>query len=190
MVDLALSQDVSTSPSSARLRSSYRTDRLFHRLTLICALGVVAMFVGIIWSLTAGAWPAIRAFGLPFLWTEAWNPVTEKFGALAPIYGTLVTSAIAMLVAIPVGIGIAIFLTEICPRPLRRPIGIAVELLAGIPSIIYGIWGLFVLAPVLQQGVIPQLIATFKDIPVLSSLFAGPPYGIGMFTAALILSIM
>jgi len=189
MVDLALSHDV-TSPSSARLRNSYRNDRLFHRLTLVCAVVVAGMFVGIIWSLTAGAWPAIRAFGLPFLWTEAWNPVTEKFGALAPIYGTLVTSAIAMLFAVPIGIGIAIFLTELCPRPLRRPIGIAVELLAGIPSIIYGIWGLFVLAPVLQQSVIPQLIATFEDIPVLSSLFAGPPYGIGMFTAALILSIM
>src|SRR5712675_778545 len=189
MVDLALSHDV-TSPSSARLRSSYRNDRLFHRLTLGCAVLVVVMFVGIIWSLTAGAWPAIRAFGLPFLWTQAWNPVTEKFGALAPIYGTLVTSAIAMLFAVPIGIGIAIFLTELCPRPLRRPIGIAVELLAGIPSIIYGIWGLFVLAPILQQTVMPGLIATFANVPILSSLFAGPPYGIGILTAGLILGIM
>ena len=190
MVDLALSQDAFLSPSSARLRRSYRIDRVFHRLTLVCAFLVLALFAGIFWALVKGAWPSIQAFGLPFIWTQVWNPVTQKFGGLAPIAGTLITSFLAMLVAIPVGIGIAIFLTEICPRPMRRPIGIAVELLAGIPSIIYGIWGLFVLAPVLQQSVIPRLIATFAGVPVLSSLFAGPPYGIGMFTAALILSIM
>src|SRR5258706_5007643 len=190
MVDLAVSQDASSSPSSTRLRHSHRTDRLFHRLTLACALFVLLLFAGIFWALITGAWPSIQAFGLPFIWTQVWNPVTQKFGGLAPIAGTLITSFLAMLVAIPVGIGIAIFLTEICPRPLRRPIGIAVELLAGIPSIIYGIWGLFVLAPVLQQSLIPQVIATFEGVPVLSSLFAGPPYGIGMFTAALILSIM
>jgi len=148
------------------------------------------MFVGIVWSLTAGAWPAIKAFGLPFLWTEAWNPVTERFGALAPIYGTLVTSAIAMLLSVPIGIGIAIFLTELCPRPLQRPIGIAIELLAGIPSIIYGIWGLFVLAPILQMDVMPGLIAVTSGVPVLSMLFAGPPFGIGILTAGLILAIM
>src|SRR6202007_39773 len=165
-------------------------DRLFHRVTLACAIVVVAMFVGIIWSLTAGAWPAIQAFGLPFLWTEAWNPVTEKFGALAPIYGTLITSFIAMLISVPVGIGIAIFLTELCPRSLRRPIGIAVELLAGIPSIIYGIWGLFVLAPFLQTHVQPLIIGLFAGVPGLSTLFAGPPYGIAPFTAGVILSIM
>jgi phosphate transport system permease protein len=190
MVDLVLSQDAFLSPRSARVRRSYRVDRLFHRLTLTCAFSVLVLFAGIFWALATGAWPAIQAFGLPFIWTQVWNPVTQKFGGLAPIAGTLITSFLAMLVAIPVGIGIAIFLTEICPRPMRRPIGIAVELLAGIPSIIYGIWGLFVLAPVLQQSVIPAIIATFEGIPVLSSLFAGPPYGIGMFTAALILSIM
>jgi phosphate transport system permease protein len=167
-----------------------RADRLFYRVTLSSAFIVLLMFVGIIWSLAAGAWPAIKAFGLPFLWTEAWNPVTERFGALAPIYGTLVTSAIAMLISVPIGIGIAIFLTELCPRPLRRPIGIAVELLAGIPSIIYGIWGLFVLAPVLQMSVMPGLIAAASSIPILSSLFAGPPFGIGVLTAGLILAIM
>jgi phosphate transport system permease protein len=190
MVDLVLSQDAFLPPRSARVRRSHRVDRLFHRLTLICAFFVLVLFAGIFWALVAGAWPAIQAFGLPFIWTQIWNPVTQKFGGLAPIAGTLITSFLAMLVAIPVGIGIAIFLTEICPRPMRRPIGIAVELLAGIPSIIYGIWGLFVLAPVLQQSVIPAIIATFEGIPVLSSLFAGPPYGIGMFTAALILSVM
>jgi phosphate transport system permease protein len=116
--------------------------------------------------------------------------VTEKFGALAPIYGTIVTSAIAILIAVPLGIGIAIFLTELCPRPLRRPIGMAVELLAGIPSIIYGIWGLFVLAPFLQTTVQPFIIGAFHGIPGLNSLFAGPPYGIGLLTSSLILAIM
>jgi len=141
-------------------------------------------------SLGIGSMPAIKAFGLPFVYTEAWNPVTEKFGALASVYGTLITSLLAMLVAVPVGIGIAIFLTEICPRPLRRPIGIAIELLAGIPSIIYGIWGLFVFAPEFQQSVQPWLIDLFGDIPVLQDIFGGPAYGIGIFTAAFILSIM
>jgi len=190
MVDLALRQHASVSPSAARLRRHHAKDRAFHRLTLACSLIVLAMFAGILFSLTIGAWPAIKAFGLPFLWTEAWNPVTERFGALAPIYGTLVTSLIAMLISVPFGIGIAIFLTELCPRPLQRPIGIAVELLAGIPSIIYGIWGLFVLAPFLQQTIMPGLISTFAGVPVFQDLFAGPPYGIGVFTAGLILAIM
>jgi phosphate transport system permease protein len=190
MADLTLTEDAALTPGMARLRHSYRTDRMFHRVTLSCAIFVLVMFAGILWSLIDGAWPALRAFGWSFLGTDIWNPVTQKFGGLAPIVGTLVTSFLAMLVAVPVGIGIAIFLTELCPRVLRRPIGIAVELLAGIPSIIYGIWGLFVLAPVLQQDVMPAVIAAFEDIPVLATLFAGPPYGIGMFTAALILSVM
>ncbi|HXJ02098.1 MAG TPA: phosphate ABC transporter permease subunit PstC [Micropepsaceae bacterium] len=190
MVDLALSQDLSASTSSARLRRFHASDRSFRRAALASAFAILAMFAGILWSLTAGAWPALKAFGISFLWTQSWNPVTEKFGALVPIYGTLVTSFIAMLIAVPVGIGIAIFLTELCPRSLRRPIGVAVELLAGIPSIIYGIWGLFVLAPILQQYVMPGLIATFANVPILSSLFAGPPFGIGILTAGLILGIM
>jgi phosphate transport system permease protein len=134
--------------------------------------------------------PALQAFGIDFLLEQRWNPVTEKFGALAPIYGTLVTSLIAMVIAVPIGLLIAMFLTELCPMWLRRPIGIAIELLAGIPSIIYGIWGLFVFAPFLQDTLQPFLIATFGNIPVLSSLFAGPPYGIGVLTAGLILAIM
>src|SRR5204862_1778972 len=125
-----------------------------------------------------------------FLTTQRWDPVTGNFGALAPVSGTLVTSVIAMLIAVPVGLMIAMVLTELCPQWLRRPIGIASELLAGIPSIIYGIWGLFVFAPFLQDTLQPFLIATFGDIPVLSALFAGPPYGIGMLTAGLILAIM
>ena len=133
-------------------------------------------------SRAADRWRAYawRAFGLNFLVEQRWNPVTERFGALAPIYGTLVTSFIAILLAVPIGILIAVFLTELCPMSLRRPIGIAIELLAGIPSIIYGIWGLFVFAPFLQQTLQPFLIEVFGNIPILSSLFAGPPYGIGM----------
>ncbi len=165
-------------------------DKLFQSLTLVAALIVLVVLGGVFVALIEGAWPAARAFGLGFFVTESWNPVTDKFGALAPIYGTLVTSLIAMLIAVPIGLGIAIFLTELCPVGVRRPIGIAIELLAGIPSIIYGIWGLFFFAPVLQQTLQPALISIFGNIPVLSSLFAGPPYGIGVLTASLILAIM
>ncbi len=165
-------------------------DTTFRWLTRLAAIAVLIILGGIIVSLVHGSWPALRTFGFSFLVTETWNPVTEKFGAVAPIYGTLVTSAIAMLIAVPVGLFIAIFLTELCPMWLRRPIGIAIELLAGIPSIIYGIWGLFVFAPFLQQYVQPFLIDLFGPVPVLSPLFEGPPYGIGIFTAGLILAIM
>jgi phosphate transport system permease protein len=159
-------------------------------VTRAAAVAVLILLSGIIVSLIHGATPALREFGLSFLYEEVWNPVTEKFGALAPIYGTLVTSFIAMLIAVPIGLMIAVFLTELCPQWLRRPIGIAIELLAGIPSIIYGIWGLFVFAPFLQQHLQPFLIDAFGYVPVLSTLFEGPPYGIGMLTAGLILAIM
>lgn len=165
-------------------------DAAFRILTRSAALSVLIILGGVILSLFIGSLPVLQAFGLSFLIEESWNPVTEKFGALAPIYGTLVTSFIAMLIAVPVGLLIAVFLTELCPMWLRRPIGIAIELLAGIPSIIYGIWGLFVFAPFLQETLQPFLIATFGDVPLLSSLFAGPPYGIGVLTAGLILAIM
>ncbi len=165
-------------------------DLIFRNATRIAAVFVLLLLGGVIVSLVIGSIPAFEKFGFGFLTTESWNPVTEKFGAIAPIYGTVVTSIIAMLIGIPVSIGIAIFLTEVCPYSLRRPIGTAIELLAGIPSIIYGIWGLFVFAPFLQATVQPFLIDTFADIPVLNTLFAGPPYGIGVFTAGLILAIM
>ncbi|HTR13564.1 MAG TPA: phosphate ABC transporter permease subunit PstC [Roseiarcus sp.] len=165
-------------------------DKFFRLVTQGSALVVLLILGGAILSLINGSIPAFQAFGLGFFTDQIWNPVTEKFGAAAPIFGTLVTSAIAMAIAVPVGIGIAIFLTELCPPSLRRPIGIAVELLAGIPSIIYGIWGLFIFAPFLQQYVQPGLIALFANVPALNSLFAGPPYGIGMLTASLILAIM
>ena len=175
---------------SAVLKRLRMTDLLFHALTRAAAFAVLALLSGVIIALIIGAAPALGTFGLSFLFDESWNPVTERFGALAPIYGTLITSAIAMLIAVPVGLMIAFFLTELCPKVLRRPIGIAIELLAGIPSIIYGIWGLFVFAPFLQKYIQPFLIGTFENIPVLNSLFAGPPYGIGMLTAGLILAIM
>ena len=159
-------------------------------MALWAALAVLIIFGGVIVSLVFGAMPAMKAFGLGFITTEAWSPTRERFGALAPIYGTLVTSAIAMLIALPVGIGIAIFLTELCPRPLRRPIGIAIELLAGIPSIIYGIWGFFVFAPWFQLHFQEPVATALVDIPVLGTLFGGATFGIGTLTAGLILSIM
>jgi phosphate transport system permease protein len=165
-------------------------DLRFRIFTMAASALVVLIFVGVLISLLIGAWPAINAYGWNFFVSDDWNPVTDEFGALAAIYGTLVTSLIAMLFAVPVGIGVAIFLTEMCPRTLRRPIGIAIELLAGIPSIIYGIWGLFTFAPFFQEHIQPSLISLFENIPVLSHLLAGPPFGIGVFTAALILSIM
>ncbi len=167
-----------------------RGDLIFHAVTRGAAILVLLLLGAVVLALLLGSLPALRTFGFDFITTQRWNPVTEKFGALAPIYGTLATSLIAMLIATPVGLLIAMFLTELCPMGLRRPIGVAIELLAGIPSIIYGVWGLFVLAPLLQQYVQPALIAAFGHIPVLSTLFAGPPYGIGVLTAGLILAIM
>lgn len=178
-------------PERTALLRKYRFgDLFFLNLTRIAALLVLLLLGGVMVALFEGAAPALREFGFGFITSQSWNPVTEKFGALAPIYGTIVTSLIAMLIAVPVGLGIAIFLTELCPMSLRRPIGIAIELLAGIPSIIYGIWGLFVFAPFLQTTVQPFLINLFGPIPVLNAVFAGPPYGIGMLTAGLILAIM
>ena len=165
-------------------------DQLFRLLTLIFAAAVLVILGGIIVSLVEGSVPALRTFGWGFVASEVWNPVTEKFGALAPIYGTLVTSFIAMLVGIPVALGIAIFITELCPGWLKRPLSTVIELLAAIPSIIYGIWGLFVFAPFLQEHVQPFLIATLGGLPGVGALFAGPPLGIGIFTAGLILGIM
>ena len=165
-------------------------DVVFRSLTFLFALLVLLILGGVIVALIEGALPAFRTFGLSFVVTEVWNPVTEKFGALAPIYGTLVTSAIAMLVGIPVAFGVALFITEICPLWLKRPLATMIELLAAIPSIIYGIWGLFVFAPFVQQYIEPALIDTFGQIPGIGALFAGPPLGIGILTAGFILAIM
>jgi phosphate transport system permease protein len=194
VVDVALSHAstaVSGVASRAKIGARLRvSDAVFHNLTRGAAILVLVILGGVIIALIQGSLPAMREFGFSFLWEERWNPVTEKFGAFAPIYGTLVTSIIAMAIAVPLGLLISLFLTELCPMWLRRPIGIAIELLAGIPSIIYGIWGLFVFAPFLQRFVQPFLIDTFQHVPVLSTLFEGPPYGIGTLTAGLILAIM
>src|ERR1700688_1615444 len=194
VVDVALQEGAMVSVEAgtrARVLDRLRLgDLAFRHLTRAAAVFVLLLLSGVIIALVQGSLLALQTFGFSFLTTDRWNPVTENFGALAPIYGTLVTSFIAMLIAVPVGLMIAFFLTELCPQWLRRPIGTAIELLAGIPSIIYGIWGLFVFAPFLQETLQPFLIAVFGEIPILSSLFAGPPYGIGMLTAALILAIM
>jgi phosphate transport system permease protein len=165
-------------------------ERVFRGATLAAALLVLVLLGGVAIALLKGAWPALSHFKLEFLTRQTWNPVTEKFGALAPIYGTVVTSVIAMAVAIPLSFGISIFLTELCPAWLKRPVGVAVELLAAVPSIIFGIWGMFVFAPVLQRYVQPWLIAHLGPLPGIGLLFQGPPFGIGILTAALVLAIM
>jgi len=163
---------------------------VFRWATFCSAALVLLLLVGVLASLAYGAWPALKAFGWPFVTTQVWNPVTQKFGALAPIYGTVITSIIAMLLAIPIAFGIAVFLTETCPLWLRTPIGIAIELLAAIPSIVFGIWGLFILAPILQQHVQPWLIDHLGPLPIIGVLFQGAPYGIGLLTAGIVLAIM
>ncbi len=174
----------------SRMRWQHLQDALFRNATLFFAIAVGVLLFAVMLALVKGAIPAIVAFGPGFLWSSAWNPVKELFGALPAIYGTLVTSALAMLLAVPVGLGVAMFLTELCPPWLRRPIGILIELLAAIPSIIYGIWGLFVLAPVLQLTVQPFLVETLGNIPLFGILFAGPPLGLGVLTAGFILAVM
>src|SRR2546421_1840254 len=167
-------------------------DLTFYWITRVSPISVLLILGGIIVSLIAGAWPAMKQYGIAFLWTQRWAPAADPpvLGALGPIYGTLVTSFIAMLIAIPVGLGIAIFLTELCPPSLRRPIGMAIELLAGIPSIIYGMWGFFVLGPFLAYTFQPLMIALFDGVPVLGLIFAGPPSYLSLFNAGLILAIM
>ena len=176
--------------AAQRQRAGSIGDAIFRALTFFFALLVLLILGGVIVALVEGAIPALRTFGFSFVFTEVWNPVTEKFGALAPIYGTLVTSAIAMLVGIPVAFGVAVFITEICPLWLKRPLATMIELLAAIPSIIYGIWGLFVFAPFVQQYIQPAIIDSLGQIPGIGALFAGPPLGIGVLTAGFILAIM
>ncbi len=165
-------------------------ERVFRSATLTAAVLVLVILGGVAVSLLHGSWPALSHFGLHFVTREIWNPVTDQFGALSAIYGTIVTSILAMALAVPVGFGIALFLTELCPPLLKRPIGVAIELLAAVPSIIFGIWGLFVLAPVLQRDVQPWLIGHVGSLPGIGKLFMGPPYGIGILTAGFVLAIM
>ena len=165
-------------------------DLIFRLIARFFAFLVLAILVGIIGSLVYGSLPAMRKFGLGFLVATEWNPVTETFGALVPIIGTLATSAIALVVAVPVSFGIALFLTELSPVWLKRPLGTAVELLAAIPSIIYGMWGLFVLAPLFADYLQPWLIRSLGASPLIGPLFKGPPQGIGVLTAGFVLAIM
>lgn len=165
-------------------------DVLFKNVTRSFAFFVFILLAGIMASLIWGSRESISTHGIAFLWTNEWDPVNNQYGALVPIVGTLLTSAIALLIAVPVSFGIAMFLTELAPTWLRRPLGTAIEMLAAIPSIIYGMWGLFVFVPLFQRYVQPNMISFFEGVPILGSIFAGPPFGIGVFTAGLILSIM
>ena len=174
----------------ANLRRQHRLDQLFRHATRFFAFLVLVLLGGILVSLFLGSLPSMRAFGFGFLVSSEWNPVTEKFGALVPIVGTLTTSAIALLIGIPVSFGIALFLTELSPVWLRRPLGTAIELLAAIPSIIYGMWGLFIFAPVFSTHVQPLLTQTLGQTPLIGALFQGPPMGIGVLTAGIILAVM
>ena len=180
--------------SRARALAAFKLgDSTFYWMTRLAALAVLGVLGGIILTLVIGAWPALQAFGADFLWTQRWAPQLQPdpvLGALGPIYGTLLTSFIAMTIAAPVGVGVAIFLTELCPESLRRPVGMAIELLAGIPSIIYGMWGFFVLAPFLTDHFQPAMIRLFDGVPVLGALFAGPPSYLSLFNASLVLAIM
>jgi len=174
----------------ARLKRQSIFDSLFRNLTRVAAFSVLVLLAAIIGSLVIGSMPAIHAFGFGFLTSPDWDPVNDQFGALVPIVGTLITSGIALLIAIPVSFGIALFLTELSPRVLRRPLGVAIELLAGIPSIIYGMWGLFVFAPLFADHVEPWLNEHIGVLPYIGPFFSGPPMGIGILTASIILAIM
>jgi phosphate transport system permease protein len=165
-------------------------DTLFRSTTMFFAFLVLLLLLGIIATLFIGSWPALKEFGPGFFISDAWNPVKVDFGGLVPIYGTIITSLIAMLIGIPVSFGIAIFITELSPVWLKRPIGIAIELLAGIPSIIYGMWGLFVFAPFFADHIEPWINDHLGTLPMIGQFFQGPPMGIGMLTAGFILAIM
>ena len=180
-----------TSPPPFKVaRSGPMADRIFGWLAKGAALFTLAMLVAILLSLTMSAWPAISKYGLGFLTSTKWDPVKEEFGGLVMIYGTLITSLIALLIAVPVSFGIALFLTELSPAWLKRPLGTAIELLAAVPSIVYGMWGLLVFSPVLSTYVQQPLQYVFGGVPYIGALFSGPPVGIGILSAGIILAIM
>jgi phosphate transport system permease protein len=173
-----------------RVRLFKLQDLAFHKVTMLFALIVLAALIGILVSLGEKASPAFKEFGWGFLWGNVWSVPDEKFGARIAIYGTLVTSFIALVLAVPISFGIALFLTETCPAWMRRPLGTAIELLAGVPSIVYGIWGLFIFAPLFSKYVQPLLQNTLGKLPVIGGLFSGPPIGIGILTASIVLALM
>jgi len=176
-------------PPSMR-RTGPWADRLFSALAHAAALLTLMLLAGILISLVVGAAPAIREYGLGFLWRSEWDPVKDQYGGLVMIYGTLATSLIALVIAVPVSFGIALFLTELAPGWLRRPLGVAIELLAAVPSIVYGMWGLLVFSPVLSRFVQQPLQRWVGDTPVLGTLVSGAPVGIGILSAGIILAIM
>ena len=176
-------------PPTPTQRSPW-ADKAFAAAAQSAAWITLALLAGIIASLVYGAWPAIREFGIGFLFSTDWDPVEDKYGGLVMIYGTLMTAAIALIIAVPVSFGIALFLTELAPNWLRRPLGVAVELLAAVPSIVYGMWGLLVFGPILATYVQIPLQNVFADVPLLGTLFSGPPVGIGLLSAGIILAIM
>jgi phosphate transport system permease protein len=186
MVDTVASTPI---PGVNQRRQRY-ADALFRGTTKFFAAAVLLLLGAVMVSLLIGAMPAVQAFGFGFLWNSTWNPVKQIFGGAPAIYGTLITSLIAMIIGVPLALGVAMFLTELCPPVLRRPIGTLIELLAAIPSIIYGIWGLFVLAPFLQLTIQPFLKDTLGNVPLVNFLFAGPPLGLGVLTAGFILAVM
>ena len=179
-----------TPPSRAPLFSSAFADRLFAWLARGAALMTLALLCGILLSLVIGAWPSIEAYGLGFLTSSVWDPVQNEYGGLVMIYGTLATSLIALLIAVPVSFGIALFLTELSPAWLKRPLGTAIELLAAVPSIVYGMWGLMVFGPLLATYVQMPLQSLLSGVPYLGALVSGPPVGIGILSAGIILAIM
>ena len=181
---------MSVPPGPSKRRSSQTADLIFEWAARLAAIATLLLLAAIILSLVMGAWPAIKEYGLSFLWTSEWDPVQNKYGGLVMIYGTLMTSLVALVIAVPVSFGIALFLTELSPRWLRRPLGVAVELLAAVPSIVYGMWGLLVFGPILAKYVQVPLQTAFGDVPYLGALFSGPPVGIGILAAGIILAIM
>ncbi|XPD82234.1 phosphate ABC transporter permease PstC [Proteus mirabilis] len=169
---------------------SKRGDVIFSALVRLAALITLLLLAGIIVSLIFASWPSIQQFGLSFLWTKGWDPPAQEFGALVPIYGTVVTSIIALIIAVPVSFGIALFLTELAPNWLKRPLGIAIELLAAIPSIVYGMWGLFIFAPLFATYFQEPVGNVLSSVPIVGELFSGPAFGIGILAAGVILAIM
>lgn len=167
-----------------------RFEIFFRNMTAYFAWLVFLLLAGMMISLFVESWPSIKKFGVSFLWDSEWDPVQNQYGALMPIVGTLITSCLALIIAVPISFGIAVFINELSPQWLKRPIGTAVEMLAAIPSIIYGMWGLFVFVPLFQEHIQPTMIEWFGDLPILEYLFSGAPFGIGLFTAGLVLAIM
>ena len=188
--DSDLSRSQRTDKPALRAVRSAWADRVFAGLALAAAVLTLALLAGILGSLIVGAAPAIREYGLGFLVQSEWDPVENRYGGLVMIYGTLMTSFIALLIAVPVSFGIALFLTELSPNWLKRPLGTAIELLAAVPSIVYGMWGLLVFGPILARFVQAPLQSAFKGVPVLGALVSGPPVGIGLLSAGIILAIM